>query len=231
MGFNEKTHAFIAAKYYMRLTERFGDRGKKAFIHATQYYAEQRGRRMAQRAIRDGRELDYGAYCEYGEWVHTEETLSDPLGSVSEVLSVSPDYVIKITACPWHTQFKEMELTEAGATYCAHLDNSICRGFNPYLTYEVSETLHKGDHCLQTIRDVYFKEGEQHPKKEQYVKGFDYHCGHLYWSYGEVSEAIFGAEGKAVAEAVMKDLEGTYGRGMAEKLASYKDTDFNVCGD
>ena len=30
MGFNEKVHAFIAAKYYVHLTEAFGERGKKA---------------------------------------------------------------------------------------------------------------------------------------------------------------------------------------------------------
>ena len=47
MGFNERTHAFIAAKYYVHLTERFGERGKAAFLHATRYYGEQRGRRMA----------------------------------------------------------------------------------------------------------------------------------------------------------------------------------------
>ena len=59
MGFNEKVHAFIAAKFYVYLTEAFGERGERAFIHGTQYYAEQRGRRMAQRAIRDGKELTY----------------------------------------------------------------------------------------------------------------------------------------------------------------------------
>ena len=75
MGFNEKVHAFIAAKYYVHLTEAFGERGKKAFVHATQYYAQQRGRRMAQRAIRDGKELTYETYCQYGEWVNTQEVM------------------------------------------------------------------------------------------------------------------------------------------------------------
>ena len=55
MAFNEKVHAYIAAKYYAYLTQTFGERGRKAFVHATQYYAGQRGRRMAQRAIRDGK--------------------------------------------------------------------------------------------------------------------------------------------------------------------------------
>ena len=44
----ERTHAFLAARYYEYLTSRFGDRGKAAFVHATRYYAEQRGRRMAR---------------------------------------------------------------------------------------------------------------------------------------------------------------------------------------
>ena len=32
MGFNEKVHAYLAARYYVRLTDRFGERGKAAFI-------------------------------------------------------------------------------------------------------------------------------------------------------------------------------------------------------
>ena len=42
MGFNEKVHAYIAAKYYVHLTETFGERGRLAFVHGTQYYAMQR---------------------------------------------------------------------------------------------------------------------------------------------------------------------------------------------
>ena len=57
MGFNESVHAFIAARYYVRLQEAFGTRAEPAFIHAVQYYAGQRGRRMAQRAIREGKPL------------------------------------------------------------------------------------------------------------------------------------------------------------------------------
>lgn len=34
MEFNERVHAYIAAKYYVHLTEHFGERGKKAFLHA-----------------------------------------------------------------------------------------------------------------------------------------------------------------------------------------------------
>ena len=76
MGFNERVHAYIAAKYYTYLVETFGERGRLAFVHGTQYYASQRGRRMAQRAIRDGAPLTQASYNYYGEWVNTEESLS-----------------------------------------------------------------------------------------------------------------------------------------------------------
>ena len=47
MGFNERVHAYIAAKYYTYLVETFGERGRLAFVHGTQYYASQRGRSTA----------------------------------------------------------------------------------------------------------------------------------------------------------------------------------------
>lgn len=229
VNFNEKVHAYIAAKYYTYLTERFGERGKKAFVHATQYYAEQRGRRMAQRAIRDGRELDFGTYQEYGEWVNTAYTIENECSNQSTVESWAPDLEMKITRCPWHTQFKEMGLAEAGHTYCAHLDNSICRGFNPYITYDVLQTLHKSPFCIHIIRNVNFKEGETHPKKPEYLKDFEYHCAHSYWAYAEVTKAIFLAEGEAVAAKVLADLAKDYSQEMADTLMKYKDTNFNVC--
>ena len=59
--FTEKHHAFISAMFYVLLTEKFGERGEAAFVHATQRYAEQQFRdiprlwRMGQHAERKGR--------------------------------------------------------------------------------------------------------------------------------------------------------------------------------
>ena len=94
MGFNEKVHAYIAAKFYVYLTEAFGERGKMAFIHATQYYAEQRGRRMAQRAIRDGEPLTPANYYRYGEWVGTEDMKAEGCGNTMTYQSYLPEAVM-----------------------------------------------------------------------------------------------------------------------------------------
>lgn len=229
MEFNEMVHAFIAAKYYVHLTDKFEERGKRAFIHATQYYAEQRGRRMAQRAIRDGQELSYYTYMEYGEWVNTPHTIDNELSNQRTVEAISPDYLIHITRCPWHAQFKQMGLQEAGHEYCEHLDNSICRGFNPYLTYEVDQSLHKSDYCIHRIKDTNYTENPNAQKKTEYLLNFDYHCGHSYWSYNEVTAAVFGQQGEEINNLVLQDFKNEYGQEMADKLASYRYTNFNVC--
>ena len=176
MGFTELSHAFIAAKYYVYLKEIFGDRGEAAFLHATRYYGEQRGRRMAQRAIRDGKPLTYETYCQYGEWVNTEEVKAQGLGNQSETTSLSPDFQIHIHVCPWHTQFKNMGLPEAGLLYCKDLDASISRGFNPEIRYEVSQTLHDHDYCIQTIRNAGLTPESNMAKNPAGLRSFEYHC-------------------------------------------------------
>ncbi len=225
MGFNERVHAYIAAKYYIHLTETFGERGRQAFIHATQYYGMQRGRRMAQRAIRDGEELSQSTYNYYGEWVNTEEIIKEGIANQSEP---TPEGTRKVTRCPWHTQFKEMGLLDAGAEYCRYLDSAISRGFNPSLGYEVTQTLHTSDYCIHRLASGDIFEGRERGKNPAGLRSFEYHCAHSYWAYNEVTAAIFQAEGEALNVQVLKDIADDYGKEMADTIWSYRDTNFNV---
>jgi peptidoglycan/xylan/chitin deacetylase (PgdA/CDA1 family) len=229
MTFTEKTHAFIPAKFYVYLSETFGKKGIATFIHATQYYAGQRGRRMAQRALRDGEELTYETYMKYGEWINTPEIIESGCENQSNVEEISPDYVIRITRCPWHLQFKEMGLVEAGHEYCNHLDSAICRGFNPYLTYQVEKTLHKSECCIHRIVGTNFKEKPNVARKQEYLYGFEYHCAHSYWAYNEVTSALWGVRGDAINTKVLEDFAQEYGQDAADILFSYRYVNFNVC--
>lgn len=226
MGFNEKVHAYIAAKYYVYLTENFQERGRRAFLHATQYYAGQRGRRMAQRAIRDGQELTQATYNYYGEWVNTDEIKE--AGCANRMIP-QPDGSLKVTQCPWFTQFKEMGLSDAGALYCQDLDSAISRGFNPELGYSVSQTLHRSEFCIHRLAAGPVAEGAERGKNPESLRSFEYHCAHSYWAYNEVTAAIFQAEGEKVNEQVLRDFEQDYGKEMADKIWSYRHTNFNVC--
>ncbi len=226
MAFNEKVHAYIAAKYYVYLTQYFGERGKRAFLHATQYYASQRGRRMAQRAIRDGQELNQAAYNYYGEWVNTEEIKAE---GCANQMKPQEDGTLKVTQCPWYTQFKEMGLSEAGSLYCLDLDSSISRGFNPFLEYKVDQTLHNSDYCIHRLLTGNIAEGSERGKNPESLRNFEYHCAHSFWAYHEVTEAIFLAEGETVNQHVLEDFKAEYGKEMADAIWKYRNTNFNIC--
>ena len=73
---NEKQHAFIAAQYYRLIHELDPAGAERVFLFCTRKYAEERGARMAQRALRDGRELTLGTYMSYGEWEYTDPDFS-----------------------------------------------------------------------------------------------------------------------------------------------------------
>ncbi|MEA4920913.1 MAG: L-2-amino-thiazoline-4-carboxylic acid hydrolase [Clostridiaceae bacterium] len=225
--FTERHHAFIAAAFYDELTKTFGERGKAAFVMATQRYAEQRGARMAQRAIRDGKPLDFVTYREYGEWVNTKTTIDAGESNQSVPLTSSPDCEYKVTRCPWAAQFKDMDMRQGGVCYCTHLDKSIVRGFNPYLVFEVPQSMHDHDYCIQIMRGANFKEDQKFERDIKNQKGFDYHCGHSYKTFAQVTEAIFASAGRKISSRVLDRFAEEYGRDMADGLMSFWNVDFN----
>lgn len=229
MGFSEKTQAYLVASFYRHLTERMGDRGKEAFLHGVKHYAMQRGSRMAQRAIRAGEKLDYASFCRYGEWTVSDEALQSGTASVTEVRSVAPDYEYHVTVCPWFLGFLEAGAKEAGALYCACLDEAINQGFGGEIAFQTVQTMHDGDCCIFRIKDAGITELTKMDRHMEYVKGYDYHCAHVYYAIGEVVKAIFGTEGEKICLAVMDDFNNRYGSEMAEALQSYEKENFNCC--
>jgi len=229
--FTERHHAFIAAAFYDELTKAFGERGKSAFVMATQRYAEQRGSRMAQRAIRDGKPLNFTTYKEYGEWVNTKTIIDAGESNQSIPMSYSPDFSYKVVRCPWAAEFKDLDMQEGGVCYCTHLDKSIARGFNPYLTFEVPQSMHDHEYCIQILRDANFTEDQKFERDEKNLRGFDYHCGHSYKTFSQITEAIFGSQGRKISTNVLERFAERYGRDMADKLFSYRNVDFDVIDD
>lgn len=231
-NFTERHHAFISAMFYKILTEKFNKRGEQAFIMATQRYAEQRGSRMAQRAIRDGKNLDFKTYVEYGEWNFTEETIEEienlGIENQIEVLSYTPDYNYNVYACPWSIQYKELDLIDGACIYCAHLDNSIARGFNPYLDFKTTQTIHKTTHCNFVLKDANLDINDSVEKDEKNIKPFEYHCGHIYKTFSDIVIGIFNTDGLLISSKVLELFANKYGKDMSDKLISYRNIDFNI---
>lgn len=226
--FTEKHHAYLVGRFYQKLMEKCPGRAEAIFIMCTQRYAQQRGSRMAQRAIRDGRRLDFTAYREYGEWKNTETVKTEGCANAGEVTAWAPDHIEKVYMCPWAAQFKEMDLAKCGTLYCQYVDKSIVNGFNPEMVYEVPQSMHEHGYCLQISRDANFEENQVFHKHTEYQKTFDYHCGHCYKTFSELITAILGTDGTYISTDVLRQFEHDYGKEMADVLLSFRDVDFNL---
>ena len=73
-------HANLFALIYKAAVDFYGEKGALAADEGTKLYGQQRGGRMAQRAIRDGQPLTMENYLLYGEWVdkngHSKNTVA-----------------------------------------------------------------------------------------------------------------------------------------------------------
>ena len=227
MGCTEKTQVFLIAAWYKELNEAFGERGQRAFVLAVKHYARQRGERMAQRAVRDGQELNYASYCAYCEWAPSEETLAGGEECVSHLRSTAPDYVYEVYPCVWFTAFQEQNALEAGRLYCRHLDEAIARAFSSSLQFYTVETQHCADRCVFCIRDAGFGPDTVVQRRTEYVKGFDYHCAHTFYAFAETAAGVFGPEGEALAARVLAAFEAEYGPEMRRQLEAFATENFD----
>jgi hypothetical protein len=229
MNFTERHHAFISAAYYHAMKEAGLESFRDAFRLATRLYAEQRGYRMAQRAIRDGKPLSFPAYRHYREWVYTDEAQRE-FPDCSKVYMEDGDLYTRVFACPWSAQYLDMGLFDGAMDYCEDLDKAICRGFNPNLHYEVKNIIHeKGDYCLHCHHDPHAEEDAAYgPPRPENLKSFEYHCAHVYFTFSRVLTAIYKSGAAGIIARVLADFASQYGRDMADKLLLYRDCDFDT---
>ena len=217
--FNEKTHAALIALFYKHLKTAHDCDGVSCFIKCTQKTAEQRGARMALRALRDGHKLNFKSYMAYGEWNSTFPRRSEEVG-------VYPDRELCSYLCAWRDTFAEMGLVECGKVYCKEIDRGIVRGFNPDLTFELKSYLHDSPCCDMVFKDAAL--GEDVPKNEEAKMPWEYHCGHVYKTYCENILAIYPKDGQEIIDQVKGDFIQTFGEDAMETVLSYLSTDFNL---
>lgn len=214
--FNEKTHAFIVASYYKHLIAQAGkERGTAIFIKAAQKYGEQRGARMALRAMRDGYPLDYTSYFAYGEWYPTIPSESKNVGENGERRS-------NIFKCAWADTFREMGLQECGKVYCYQIDAGIVRGFNPELRFKAHHNLSDSDFCdLQFIGSDLSK---KIPAPADGKKDWVYHCAHTMRAFGDVCNVVLG--NPSVYSEVHEDFQKKFGEEDLVQLIEAMQQDF-----
>lgn len=220
--FNEYVHAFLITSFYKHLVGTFPDNGKDVFVFATEKYGEQRGSRMAQRVIRDKENLDFRSYFRYGEWFYTCEE-----NHCTCIVSLFPNFTVNVHKCPWYDKFKELDCLDGAKLYCANIDKSLVRGFNPRLTFEATHTYEKDGYCELVQKDAEFLLTDDFTSKEGNIKPWEYHCAHLYHTFEKVIKSIYSDNADTVISNVRQDFKKAYGDKMLEIVDSYNTTDFD----
>lgn len=178
MFFDERVHTDIVIAFYRALQEHLPEaRVRPVFLKCVQQYGEERGRRMAMRALRMGYALDFNAYQACGEWASTRPELADsraaePIHGMSHTCNYH---------CLWCQQFKARDAADVGRIYCSEIDRSIVRGFNPDMHFELRGYAHDGD-CCEFVFGPYDPEVKL-ARPEGGVKDFTFHCAHTYHSF------------------------------------------------
>ncbi|MBR4906984.1 MAG: L-2-amino-thiazoline-4-carboxylic acid hydrolase [Clostridia bacterium] len=225
---NEFHHAFLSARCFARLKDSGVGNYEEIFLFALRTYGSQRGRRMAQRALRDGRPLDFASYRYYSEWSFTQDFLADA-GTFFRETERGENYFYEVYDCPWNRVYQQLGLPDGALLYCRDLDRAIAHGFNPDLRYEVERFEDAPLLCRQMQFDAHLECDRDYPAPDPANKrDFTYHCGHVLAVFRRVLRNCLGTTGDEITAAVLSDFSERFGKAAVDCLLTAAEADFDV---
>ena len=222
-------HANLFALIYKAAVDFYGEKGAAAADEGTKLYGQQRGSRMAQRAVKDGAPLTMESYLLYGEW-------ADKNGhSKSYVSATQPVYCTNSTVCGWCEAWKSAGLLEYGKNYCTYVDKNLVKGFNPQLKLDINSVLSQGgETCAFQWNGFALTDPDGYNAKkaalgDRTIKDFLYHTGHLLSAMKQAIAVELGNErAERIASKAMVDYADLYGADFAQAVLEESTQDFTV---
>jgi hypothetical protein len=231
MRFTASQHAVLFALLSRSTITQLGaENGEKIMRVAVRRYGEQRGRRMALRAQRDGEPLNMLNYMAYGEW------RVEPGESEQRMEEMAPEARSFVDRCPWQHAWVEGDLLLYGRLYCLEIDQALVRGFNPALRLDVLSTLsNDGCPCEFVFYDANLTSENldllDRKKKANQQNGavlpWEYHAGHLYAAVKSTLAAELAEGGEAILQAALAAFAQRYGDEAVRVILSYQFVDFD----
>lgn len=200
---------------------------------AVRRYGQERGSRMAQRALARGHTLSWTSFMAYKEWSAPDHPHS------SETLATTPHWRMRVTRCPWNDAWQAEGLGAYGRYYCRDIDLAVVQGYNPALGLSVGHTLPEGSEGCEFAYTEYTLDSEEEARLDalrgqlgdKVVMPWSYHLGHLYWTVRRVFEEHTGAAGQAIAERALRRWEERFGTEAADTIRGHEKTDWRTPPD
>lgn len=211
-------HATLFALLAKEAVTRRGEDGQSAVLEGVFRYGQERGRRMAARALQHGDPLTHLSYHAYGEWRPTSETVE------AGIRAYGANYMTFTKVCPWCAAWEKHNLLEYGKLYCLPIDTAVYAGFHKDFSARVLSMLSWGGReCLfdwqQPLEDLSALQQKQQELGDSCIKDFDYHTAHLYNTVSHTLIETLGEDGYAAAKAALETFIELFGQDYADAFA------------
>jgi len=230
--FTAQLHALLFSSIVKAIFNHSGkEKGKSIICKAVKQYGQQRGKRMALRAQKNGHDLDVASYFAYGEWEVPKDDMD------LKLIEKVPNVRLNIYKCPWHTVWKDNNLLEYGKYFCKDIDAALVYGFNPELDIKINSTQSYGN----DLCDFVFKNGDLnffkifglvYKKKikpgKTAIMPWEYHIGHLFKTMAEVIKQDLGTTADNIMENALTDFVKFCSTDHIEVIKKYENTDFDI---
>ncbi|AGX41564.1 L-2-amino-thiazoline-4-carboxylic acid hydrolase [Clostridium saccharobutylicum] len=205
-------HATLFALFAKYIIEGLDEKGKDIIYTAVENYGQERGKRMANRAVANGDDLDFINSQAYGEWVPEEGQME------FGVLKTQPELISNVTKCEWCRVWKKYNLLDYGKYYCINIDSAVFNGFNEKFHMKATSNLSFGaDHCEFHWGNSMSEEDSKRLVKKKAELGtsctrdFNFHTAHLLHSISETLEKELGEDGKLIINQVLEKYIELFG--------------------
>lgn len=207
-------HAVLFALLARQAIIQRGDEGREAILKAMTVYGNERGRRMAANAHRNGDELTVMTNQAYSEW-QPEYAGQAVFGQIR----TEPTLQTYISKCPWCDAWEKYDLSEYGRYYCVNIDNAVYQGFRPdFVCTQISTPMSWGGaRCdFDWQYPLSEQEAAELPEKKQQLgdscmRNFDFHTAHLYFSISRTLSSELGSAAQLMIAAAGQDFVDIYG--------------------
>ncbi|MDD9304972.1 MAG: L-2-amino-thiazoline-4-carboxylic acid hydrolase [Desulfobacter sp.] len=210
------------------------EQGQALIRSGVRRYGEQRGHRMALRALKNNHSLTMENYLAYGEWTVEKKEME------FKFAQKNPHARMIVSKCPWNQAWQTQGLLEYGKYFCMEIDQALVRGFNPDLEIQVNSTQTQGhdtcDFVFKQARLSIFRlicllyKKKIHPGKKA-VMPWEYHAGHLYKTMKETITKALGTQADLIMAQALAAFARQFSNAHAACIKTYEDVDFNILPD
>ncbi len=225
--FTAQHHALLFTSISKQAIHQLGKKkGEQILRKAVRRYGQQRGKRMALRAEKNGHALTVESYLAYGEWEVSKDEMN------SKLTQIDSDARLNIFKCPWHTVWKENNLLEYGKYYCEEIDTALVHGFNPDLGIKIYSIQTNGDeHCDFIFRNSRHTFSKKLKPGSNTIMPWDYHTGHLFKTVGDVIKQEFGTAAEMIMENALTNFINFSSKEHIEIVKKYLNSNFDELPD